>query len=63
MPNDNPKVKSISRPRRLKAGTKWMNQRVEFLTMLFGKEYYWMRDGDGTIYLARVGKDGLPDLS
>ena len=50
------------RPVRLKDGTKWHSQRVEFLTFLFGKEYYWMRDGDGTVYLARVGKNGNPEL-
>ena len=51
-----------TRPVRLREGSRWHNQRVEFLTSLFGKEYYWMRDGDGTVYLARVGKDGNPEL-
>lgn len=32
-------------------------------TWLFGKEYYWLRDVDGTIYLAHVGEDGLPRLA
>lgn len=60
------KVRVIAMPTkavRLKAGTRWMGQRVEFLTCLYGKEYYWMRDGDNVVYLAKVGKDGLPDLS
>ena len=59
------KIKSITRVPaiRLKAGSEWMGQKVQFMTVLFGKEYYWLRDGDGTVYLAKVGKNGLPDVS
>ena len=39
-----------------------MGQKVQFRTTLFGKDYFWMQDGDGTVYLAKE-KDGLPDLS
>ena len=45
---------------RLQSGAKWMTQKVEFLTSLFDREYYWMRDVDGKVYLAKVGKDGTP---
>ncbi len=38
----------------------YMNQKILSLTVLFGKEYYWMQDTDGTIYLMRVGEDSLP---
>lgn len=41
----------------------YMGQKILFKTNLFGKHYYWMQDGDGTIYLAKVGEDGLPDFS
>jgi len=41
----------------------YMGQKILFLTTLFGKEYFWMQDMDGTTYLARVGKDGFPDFS
>jgi hypothetical protein len=33
------------------------------LTELFGKAYFWMQDIEGTIYLAKVGEDGLPDFT
>ena len=58
-------IKSVMRvpAQRLKRGQTWMGQKVDLLTVLFGKEYYWLRDGDGTVYLAKVGKDGLPNLS
>ena len=42
---------------------KWMGQTILFRTHLFGKDYYWMRDGDGTHYLSHIGDDGLPDLA
>lgn len=41
----------------------YMGQEILFLTNLFDKEYYWMKDGDGTIYLTHVGDDGTPDFS
>jgi len=41
----------------------YMGQEVLFKTVLFDKEYFWMKDGDGVIYLAKVGEDGLPDFS
>lgn len=47
---------------RLKAGTKWFSQKVLFHTVLFGKEYYWMEDVDGTIHLVRCDEQGNPVL-
>lgn len=41
----------------------WFSQEVLFKTFLFGKEYFWMKDIDGTVYLAKVGADGNPDLT
>lgn len=41
----------------------YMGQEVLFPTELFGKRYFWMKDGDGTIYLTRMGEDGFPDFS
>lgn len=41
----------------------YMSQEVLFQTTLFGKQYFWMKDGDGVIYLAKVGDDGQPDFS
>jgi hypothetical protein len=41
----------------------WAGQAIEFKTELFGRDYYWMRDLDSTIYLAKVGVNGNPDLS
>jgi hypothetical protein len=46
----------------------WMGQKVLFLTELFSKKYYWMQDGDGTIYLVKatfdeVSKQYLPDFT
>lgn len=40
----------------------YFGQRVLFATNLFGKDYFWMQDGDGTVYLAKE-TDGLPDFS
>lgn len=40
----------------------YMGQEILFLTTLFGKQYYWMRDGDGVVYLAHVGENGQPDF-
>lgn len=42
---------------------KWMGQTVLFKSNLYGKDYYWMRDGDGTHYLVKCGSDGFPDFS
>lgn len=44
----------------------WFTQEVLFLTELFGKVYFWLRDVDGTIYLAKSKEtdEGLvPDLT
>lgn len=38
----------------------YMGQKILFQTVLFGKSYYWMEDGDGTTYLAKVGENGEP---
>lgn len=40
----------------------FMGQKVLFQTVLFGRSYFWMEDGDGTIYLVKE-KDGLPDFT
>jgi len=44
----------------------YMGQKIHYQTVLFGKRYFWMEDGEGTIYLAKakpeygvsVGADG-----
>lgn len=41
----------------------WHHQRITARTELAGKEYYWMRDTDGTNYLAKIDEHGNPDLS
>lgn len=48
---------------RLKEGSEYAGQKIRFTTELFGKAYFWMEDVDGTTYLAKIGEDGLPDLS
>lgn len=40
----------------------FMGQTVLELTELFGKWYFWMRDGDGVVYLLK-DTDGVPDFS
>lgn len=40
----------------------YMGQEILFRTHLFGKDYFWMKDGDGTVYLVKE-KDGIPDFS
>lgn len=40
----------------------YMGQTILSPTELFGKAYFWMRDGDGIIYLVKE-TDGIPDLS
>ena len=42
---------------------KYLGQTILFRTHLYGKDYFWMRDGDGTHYLCRIGENGFPDLS
>lgn len=37
-------------------------QKITYSSFLFGKNYFWMQDGDGTIYLAK-NVDGKPDFS
>jgi hypothetical protein len=41
----------------------YLGQEILASTVLFGKEYYWMKDGDGTIYLVKIGPTGEPDFS
>lgn len=41
----------------------YLNQKILYSTMLFGKQYYWMQDGDGTVYLAHINEDGTPDFA
>lgn len=43
--------------------SEYMGQKVLFKTWLYGKDYVWLQDGDGTIYLVRLGEDGLPEFS
>lgn len=39
---------------------KYFSQEVLAKTELFGKEYYWMKDVDGTIYLVGTDENGNP---
>ena len=32
----------------------YMGQKILFQTVLFGKSYYWMEDGDGIVGVARI---------
>jgi len=41
----------------------FMGQKVICKTELFGKEYYYMRDHDGSVYLVRIGENGYPDFT
>jgi hypothetical protein len=41
---------------------KYFTQTVLFKTHLFGKDYFWMEDVDGTTYLAHESEDGLPEI-
>lgn len=43
--------------------TFYYTQEILFRTILFGKEYYWMKDVDGTIYLAPIDEKGNPALT
>lgn len=49
--------------RKYKEGSEWMGQKILFDTHLFGKNYYWMQDGDGTIWLALMDEYGTPVLA
>ena len=40
----------------------YMGQKILFATNLFGRDYYWMQDGDGTIYLVKVKEGGQPEF-
>ena len=40
----------------------YMGQKVLMYTEIAGKNYFWMQDGDETIYLVKE-IDGLPDFS
>lgn len=42
--------------------TYWKTQEVLFATRLFGKDYVWLKDVDGTIYLLPLDEDGQPVL-
>lgn len=39
----------------------YMGQEILGHTNLFGKDYFWMRDGDGTVYLAhsQINEQGV----
>lgn len=41
---------------------KYFTQTVLFKTHLFGKNYFWMKDVDGQIYLTHENEDGLPEI-
>lgn len=43
-----------------KAGTEFRGQKMLHLTELFGKNYYWMQDGDGVVYLCAIDEEGNP---
>lgn len=40
----------------------YLTQEILFQTHLFGKDYVWMKDIDGTIYLTKLGEDGAPSF-
>lgn len=42
---------------------KFMSQKVICKTELFGKNYYYMKDVDGTIYLVGMDEDGNPKFA
>lgn len=46
-----------------KTGNYYFTQKMIALTELFGREYYWMEDTDGTLWLAQVDENGNPDLT
>lgn len=48
---------------RYRADTYVRGQRVLFKTNLFNKEYFWMEDIDGTVYLASIDEYGNPEFS
>ena len=39
----------------------WKGQKVLGTTVLFGKDYVWMEDPEGKVYLVRV-IDGVPQI-
>ena len=41
---------------------KFYSQTILGTTTLFGKEYVWLQDVDGTVYLAHIDEFGQPDL-
>lgn len=41
---------------------RYFTQTVLFKTHLFGKDYFWMEDVDGTTYLVHENEDGLPEI-
>lgn len=40
----------------------WHTQEVLFTTEHFGKEYVWMKDIDGHVYMTRLDEEGQPIL-
>lgn len=38
----------------------WAGQEVLAKTTLFEKDYVWLKDGDGTIYLIRLDENDQP---
>ena len=42
---------------------RYLTQTVLFKTHLFGKDYFWMKDTDGTHYLVHEDENGLPDFA
>ena len=47
---------------RYKTGTRLAGQKVLFRTNIWGKDYFWMEDGDGTIYLTPEDENGQPSF-
>lgn len=41
----------------------YLTQKITARTELAGKEYFWMRDLDGTDYLAKIDENGNPDFT
>lgn len=40
----------------------WQGQKILFVTEKWGKEYVWLQDVDGTVYMVRL-IDGVPQFA
>lgn len=43
--------------------SKYINQRIRYRTLLFGKYYFWMSDVDDTWYLLGEDEKGEPTFA